>query len=291
MATPPRLCLMTVHAHPDDEVMGTGGTLLRYAEEGLSTVLVCCTGGEEGEIHDPDLDPEEAKPRLGEIRKGELIRATEVLKVGALEMLGYRDSGMAGTPENEHPACFHQADVQEAIARLVPLIRRYRPAVLVSYNAFGTYGHPDHIKAYRITRAAFDLAADPTFAPTPNLTPWQPAKLYETAIPREHIVRLRDLMRQQSDGQASEEMIARWDPDKLGTPEAEITTVLDARQYQPQRLAAIRCHRTQFSEDSFPLKPLPDGFPSDLFGYEHFVRVRSLVRAPEKEDDLFTGLR
>src|SRR5579859_7411343 len=144
---------MVVHAHPDDELFGTGGTFARYADEGDSTILVCATGGEEGEIHDPDLDPVEAKPRLGEIRKEELRCSAAVLRIGTVEYLGYRDSGMVGTPENANPASFHQADLTEATARLVRLVRRYRPQVLVSYNDFGGYGHPDHIKAYLITRA------------------------------------------------------------------------------------------------------------------------------------------
>src|SRR5437588_4298280 len=130
MTEKPRLCLMTVHAHPDDEVVSTGGTLARYAAEGIETVLVCATRGEEGEIHDPDLDPKEAQGRLAEIRTQELNCAKEALGIKVLEFLEYRDSGMAGTPPNEHTASFHQADVTEATRRLVRLIRRYRPDVV-----------------------------------------------------------------------------------------------------------------------------------------------------------------
>lgn len=291
MPNQPRLCLMTVHAHPDDEVISTGGTLLRYADEGLSTVLVCSTNGEEGENHDPDLDPVEAQPRLAEIRKGELQRAAQVLKIGAVELLGYRDSGMAGTPANEHPACFHQANLEEATARLVQLIRRYRPTVLVSYNANGFYGHPDHIKAHQITHAAFDRAADPSFAPVPNLTPWQPVKLYETAVSREGMRRWRDLERQQNPEAAATRNDDGFDPEKLGTPDDQITTRIDVRTRLDARREALRCHRTQIPADSFFFKPTPENFPDGLFGYEEYVLVRSLVKGPEKEDDLFAGLR
>ncbi|MGH2459089.1 MAG: PIG-L family deacetylase [Chloroflexota bacterium] len=290
MPKQPDLRLMAVHAHPDDEVISTGGTYLHYADEGLSTVLVCCTGGEEGENHDPDLDPVEAQPRLAEIRAGELRCASAKLRIGTVEMLGYRDSGMADTPANQNPACFHQAHLDEATARLVKLIRRHRPNVLVSYNAFGFYGHPDHIKAYQITRAAFDRAADPTFAPSPNLTPWQPLKLYETAISREGMRRWRDLMRQQNPEEAGNQNDGP-DPEKLGTPDEQITTRIDVRRFRDARLEALRCHRTQIPADSFFFKPLPEGVTEDLFGYEEYVLARSLVKGPPKEDDLFAGLR
>lgn len=291
MPNQPRLCLMAVHAHPDDEVISTGGTYLRYANEGLSTVLVCATGGEEGENHDPDLDPVEAQPRLAEIRAGELRCAAENLKIGAVEMLGYRDSGMAGTPANEHPASFHQADLDEATARLVRLIRRYRPSVLVSYNAFGSYGHPDHIKAHQITRAAFDRAADPAFAPSPNLTPWQPVKLYETALSRQTMLRWRDLERQRNPDAAANRNDDDFDPEKLGTPDEQITTRIDVRRFRDARVEALRCHRTQIPADSFFFKPIPEGMPEEMFGYEEYVLARSLVNSPAKEDDLFAGLR
>jgi len=267
-----------------------GGTFLRYAQEGLATLLVCATNGEEGEIHDPDLDPAEAQPRLGEIRLGELRCATRALKIGAVELLGYRDSGMAGTPANQNPDCFHQANLDEATARLVQLIRRHRPTVLVCYNAYGFYGHPDHIKAYEITRAAFERAADPSYAPLPNLTPWQPLKLYETAVSRESMLRWREIERQQHPEEAASQN-DDFDPEKLGTPDAEITTRLDVRQFQEERRDAFRCHRTQIPADSFVLKPPPDGVPDGFFGYDEYVRVRSLVQGPLKEDDLFAGTR
>lgn len=291
MSDRPRLCLMAVHAHPDDEVFGTGGTFVRYASEGVATVLVCATRGEEGEIHDPDLDPVEAAPRLAEIRTQELLRSAQALHIGAVEILGYRDSGMAGTPANEHPECFHKADLNEATARLVRLIRRYRPTVLITYNAFGFYGHPDHIKAHQVTHAAFGLASDPSFAPTPNLRPWQPLKLYETAVSREGMRRWREVERTLNPDAARDED-DRFDPEKLGTPDAEITTRIDVRAYQDARRNAMLCHRTQIPRDSFFLKPLPEELAAEGFwGFEEFVRVRSLVAAPEKENDLFAGIR
>ncbi len=187
------LTLMAVHAHPDDECFGTGGILPKYAAEGVRTVLVTATRGEEGEIHDPDLTEEEARPRLAEIRTEELRRAAAILNIGAQEFLGYRDSGMAGTPSNERADSFNKADLDEATGRLVRLIRRYRPQVLVTYNEDGGYGHPDHIQCHRVTMRAFDAAGDP--ARYPDAGPaWQPLKLYATAWSRERWREFRALL-------------------------------------------------------------------------------------------------
>lgn len=306
------LTLMIVHAHPDDEVIGSGGTFLHYANEGITTVLVCCTSGEEGEIVDPAFDQEEAKPRLGEIRQGELRSATEVLKISSLEFLGYRDSGMAGTPANENPECFHQANVVEATTRLVRLIRQYRPHVLASYNDFGTYGHPDHIKAYVITHEAFDRAADPSFDPSAELAPWQPLKLYDMAMIREQVDiwarnRREEVERTENGETAGDpDAKARADADKQdelergvaffetirdhSMPLAEVTTKIAIGAYWDLKRTALRFHRTQIPADSFFFKPNPD-IPTELRDFEHFNLVRSLVAVPPRETDLFAGLR
>src|SRR5215510_9151494 len=149
------LTLMAVHAHPDDEAIGTGGVLARYADEGLRTVLVTCTGGEVGEISDSTLATPET---LAEVRRKELERACAILGVGRLHLLGYRDSGMMGTPDNAHPASFYQAALEEATAGLVTLVRRERPHVLVTYDESGFSAHPDPIRAHHITAAAFEAS-------------------------------------------------------------------------------------------------------------------------------------
>src|SRR5215510_5539159 len=185
------LTLMAVHAHPDDEAISTGGVLARYADEGLRTVLVTCTGGEVGEISDSTLATIET---LAEVRRKELERACEILRVGRLQLLGYRDSGMMGTLDNAHPSSFYQASLEEATARLVTLVRRERPQVLVTYDERGFYGHPDHIRANQITVAAFDAAGDPARWPEAG-TPWKPAKLYYTAVARSALRTFSRLMR------------------------------------------------------------------------------------------------
>jgi LmbE family N-acetylglucosaminyl deacetylase len=178
--------LLLVHAHPDDESFSTGGLIARSVAEGRRVDLVTCTGGEEGEIHDPDLDADEARPRLREIRREELECSVRALGDGRLHLhlLGYRDSGMMGTPSNERADVFWRADLDEAAGKLVKIIREARPAVMVSYDENGNYGHPDHINAHRIATAAWDAAADPRRYPDLG-RPHAVAKLYETAFNRE----------------------------------------------------------------------------------------------------------
>ena len=177
------LTLMAVLAHPDDEVW-VGATLAKYANLGTRTVLVTATLGEEGEIRDPDLDPDEARQRLGEIREAELRRSADIFGISQLYTLGFRDSGMAGTEANQDPRNFHNADPQEATGRLVRIIRQERPQVIVTDNERGSYGHPDHLAANRTTLAAFDAAGDATQYPDSGTVPWQPQKLYYTAFAR-----------------------------------------------------------------------------------------------------------
>jgi LmbE family N-acetylglucosaminyl deacetylase len=166
-----RLTLMAVHAHPDDECIGTGGCLARYNDEGGRAVLVTATYGEEGEIVDPEMHAEEIRPKLGDVRIEELRCACKVLGIRENYFLGYRDSGMAGTPANQHPECFAQADLAEATGRMVRLIRDVRPHVVTCSNEYGGYGHPDHIQVNRVTVAAFHAAGNPTQYPELGLPP------------------------------------------------------------------------------------------------------------------------
>ena len=192
--------LLLVHAHPDDEAFGTGGLIARSVAEGRRVDLVTCTGGEEGEIHDPSSIDEEAKPRLREIRHAELQCALDALRgdgPGTLELhlLGYRDSGMMGTESNAHPDAFWNADLDEATGRLVAIVRRTRPAVMVSYDSNGNYGHPDHINAYRIADGAWEAAADPERYPEAG-PPHAVGKLYEIAFNRDRWMALMNDMKE-----------------------------------------------------------------------------------------------
>ena len=284
-----RLTLMAVHAHPDDECMSTGGVLARYAREGLRTVLVTATRGEEGEVVDPAMDPAEVKPKLGDVRTTELECACKHLAVEELHMLGYRDSGMVGWDTNHHPDCLAQADLQEATGRLVRLIRGIRPHVLTCYDEQGGYGHPDHIQVHRMTVAAFHAAGDARQYPAIGPAPWQPQKLYYTAYPHSYILTRYELMRAMGAEVPSDR--PDFDPNKVeGTPDGLVTTRVDTRDFIVHKMNALRCHRTQIAPDWWFTR-VPHEVLRDKFGLECFIRVASYVSVNGHEDDLFTGLR
>lgn len=211
-----RLTLMTVHAHPDDESIGTGGVMARSVAEGRRVVLVTCTDGAMGEIVIPERDTPEEHRRLAATRALELEAAMAELGVTEWENLGYRDSDMMGRVANLDPRSFWRADIDEAIGRLVWLVRRYRPHVITTYNEFGGYGHPDHILTHVVAVGAWERAGDPSCYPEQltaehggtapaeaegGLTPWTPLKLYEQVIPSS----VRDAMRERL-----REMGRRW---------------------------------------------------------------------------------
>src|SRR3984893_15921406 len=166
--------LLAVHAHPDDECIGTGGVLARYAAEGVRSILVTCTDGAVGEISDPALATPE---NLAQVRSHELDESVRILKVSRLVKLGYRDSGMAGTADNDNPASFNQANFDEAVERVVAVMRAEQPQVVVTYDERGGYGHPDHIRAHQVAVAAFEAAGDPDRFSSAGPT-WTPTKLY-----------------------------------------------------------------------------------------------------------------
>jgi mycothiol conjugate amidase Mca len=281
------LTLMVVHAHPDDEAIGTGGTFARYAEEGVRTVLVTCTLGEEGEIVVPELDTEENHQRLAEIRYEELQAAVEILHIQDLEILPYRDSGMIGRPSNEHPECFNKADPVEATGRLVKLVRHYRPHVLVTYNEQGGYGHPDHLMAHAITVAAYDAAGDPAQFPMAG-EPWTPLKLYYIGFRRSLYLRAWEAMRERGHPTPLDD--PKFDPQRF-VDDPRATTRIPIRPYLTQKIAALQAHRTQIRPD-WPYLAILDDLREELLADEHFVRINSRVAVPEGEEcDLFAGIR
>jgi mycothiol conjugate amidase Mca len=284
------LTLMVVHAHPDDEVIGTGGVFARYAEEGIRTVLVTATLGEEGEIVDPELNTPEVKERLAEVRREELARAVELLGIRHLELLGYRDSGMVGMESNSHPDCFNMADMDEAAGRLVRLIRLYRPQVLVTYNERGGYGHPDHIACHKATLIAWEAAGDPARYSEAG-APWTPLKLYQTAAPRGRWLRMFEIMRER--GVPSPLDREEFDIAQFTVPDEEVTAVVDVRDYMARKYEALRVHRTQIAADG-PFLNMPEEVQRELAGVETFTLIASRVALPERdgvEEDLFAGVR
>jgi len=281
----PGVHLLVVRPHPDDESSATGGLLARYAARGVRTAVVTCTRGEEGEIHDPDLDPLEAQPRLGDIREAELRAACQVLGVSELHLLGYRDSGMAGTPANQHPAAFCNADLDEAAGRLVKIIRSLQPQVVVTENVDGSYSHPDHIMGNRVTVRAFAAASDP--AAYPEAGPiWQPARLYAVASVRDRWDRIAAMM--EAEGLDTAFLSRRRRGGHGLTPE-ECTAAIDVSEYVEIQRSALDVHRTQIPRDSWWLT-LPTHIRAVAFGTAYFIRLYPEALPGERDDDLFAGL-
>lgn len=283
MSTPGGLLL--VHAHPDDECFSTGGVIARAIAEGRRVDLVVCTGGEEGEVHDPDLDPDEARPRMREIRAAELECSLAELGGGSdalhLHRLGYRDSGMKDSEANANPAAFWQADMDEATGRAVSVIRAAKPAVLVTYDANGNYGHPDHINAHRVAVAAFLAAADPSRYPDAGPA-WAVAKFYETAFDRERWSAVMQEMTQRgiklpwdqdTDDAADEPKTDVEEESGFGIATADITTFVDVAEYAAPKRAAMACHRTQRQDFGWFLD-LPDDLAERISSPESFVLTR-----------------
>lgn len=284
--------VLFVHAHPDDESMSTGGTIARLVAEGNRVDLVTCTDGAEGEIHDPTLDPEEARPRLAQIRAAELACSVAALGGGAIHhhLLGYRDSGMMGTEANGHPESFWQADIDEATRRLVEIVRAARPAAIVSYDENGNYGHPDHINAARIAREAYQASQG---------TDWAVSRFYEIAFHRDAWMGLMRTMKERGIALPwdFDEAVESPPPDELnptnaaalgqvgdaiegeeapaweesfGRTDDEITTRVDVSAHLEPKRRSMDCHKTQ-RQDLGWLLDLPPDLADPALSTEFFV--------------------
>jgi N-acetyl-1-D-myo-inositol-2-amino-2-deoxy-alpha-D-glucopyranoside deacetylase len=231
--------MLLVHAHPDDESIETGATMAKYAAEGAHVCLVTCTRGEEGEVIPDDLR-HLAGDALGEHRTGELSRACAALGVTDQRYLGgagrWRDSGMMGAPANNDPRCFWRADVDEATAELVRIVREVRPQVIVTYDDNGFYGHPDHIQAHRVARRAFDRSGDPSYG---EGEPWAPSRFYATAIPLSAL--------EAEVGRGPFRRVGSVREYGFGVPDEQVTTRIDVGAYLPAKVAAMRSHVTQIT--------------------------------------------
>jgi LmbE family N-acetylglucosaminyl deacetylase len=289
MSTGPPLTLMAAFAHPDDESFGIGGTLACYgADPDVRVVLVCATRGEAGQISDPSL----ATPdRLGAVREAELRCASQALGVDALHILGYRDSGMAGAPENLHPRALTMADFDEVVGKIVAHIRRERPDVVVTFDHMGGYGHPDHIAIHYHVKAAFTAAADPARYPEQieaGMEAYQARKLYYTAIPHRFFREVAGKM-QELGIELPERYLQRLNG-PLGLPDSACTTDIDVQDCWDTKQTAVQCHATQLNPDSiFAL--LPPEIMRELQSRECFQLARSYVGDDEESHDLFAGLR
>jgi N-acetyl-1-D-myo-inositol-2-amino-2-deoxy-alpha-D-glucopyranoside deacetylase len=278
--------LLLVHAHPDDEVIGTGATMAHYAADGVQITLVTCTLGEEGEIHVPELAQLAAAEadQLGGYRIVELERACAALGVTDHRFLGgaghYRDSGMMGLETNEHPRAFWQADIDEAAALLLKIIQEVRPQVMITYDDQGFYGHPDHIQAHRVAMRAAELAGDDG-----------PAKIYFTAMPRSVLEGGMAAFRGLEANPFAD--IEQVEDLPFGTPDEEIAARVDATDRYEQKVAAMRAHATQIPHNSW-LYAIAGDFGGEFMGIEYFTLAKGSPGAVSGrygwESDLFSGL-
>jgi len=276
-----------VRPHPDDESSATGGMLAHYAAIGVRTAVATCTGGEEGEIHDPDLDPVADFPRLGEIRKRELQAACDILGVSVIRMLGFRDSGMLGTPANEHPEAFCKADQVEAVGRLVRVIRELRPRVMVTEPVGGGYEHPDHVRCHSLSVDAFHAASDSTAYPEAGPA-WQVEKFY--ALGQIDDGRWEELIPEFKAAGMDVSWLERRKEEQEQRPGPEAATVaLDVRAYTEIQRQALFAHRTQIPLDGFWAR-MPEGLRRRAFATAYFLRLHPEVVPGEREYDLLDGL-
>ena len=284
--------LLIVHAHPDDETIGTGATMAKYVSEGASVTLVTCTLGEEGEVLVPELAhlAADQNDTLGKHRIGELSAAMALLGVTDFRFLGgpgkYRDSGMMGVESNKREDCSWNADLLEAATDLVEIIREVRPQVVVTYDDFGGYGHPDHIQAHRVTTYAIALAESQSFKPELGEV-WSVSKVYWSAFPKSRIVAGIEKLKEVGD----ESEFAMMDPDEIpfAVDDSVITTVIDGSEFTQAKFDALTAHKTQVTTDS-GFFALSNNLGLEIFAEEHFRLVRGELPETGQESDLFEGL-
>lgn len=270
-----------VHAHPDDETINNGATMAQLVEDGVSVTLVTCTRGEEGEVLVPDLAhlASHAQDDLGSHRVIELANAMKELGVTDHRFLGeYRDSGMMDTPPNNHPKCFWKADVEEAARKLAAIIDEIKPQVMVTYDEFGGYGHPDHIQTHRVAMRASEISN------------WKIQKIYWNIMPKSVVQKGMEAMKAQgSDFFGSENV----DDLPFVKDDSFVTTKIHAPNQVDKKMAAMKAHATQISLDG-PFFALSNNLGVQVFGDEYYTLVKGQKSAPfnseNLEMDLFAGV-
>jgi mycothiol S-conjugate amidase len=284
-------CLLQVHAHPDDESSKGAGTVAKYHAAGVRTVLVCATGGEEGDILNPAMDRDDVKADIGAVRQAELDRAAAIIGYDEVEMLGYRDSGMPDSEANKNPDAFANAPLDEAVDKLVAIIRRTHPQVVVTYDDDQQgYPHPDHIRVWEITQPAVDAAADPNHRP--DLGPaWQVSKVYFSSFSIKRALAIHEKFLELG---LESPLPATWF--ERPWKEDRVTTVIDLAGFEHIRLDALLAHATQIDPNS----PFWFGLPRDVSEAIHpFDEYTLAWTAPgvvaegtpeQPETDLFAGV-
>jgi len=277
------LALLGVFAHPDDEQM-MSGVYAEAASEGIKTGLICATRGELGEIASPDLATPE---NLGHVREHELRAASAVLGIKYLWFLDYRDSGMMGTAGNDDPECFYRVGEDEAIGKIVKIIREFKPAVIVTFDPTGGYGHPDHITINRLATAAYHAAGDPTRYPEAGEA-WQPARLFYAGFPRGQMAQFGKLL----DEMGIENFMGMEDRSKFGLDDATITNNVAVGDWVAVKEKSLMQHRTQHNPDNI-FNQMPKEWMDQFRSTEYYVLAAGtpLPAGEGAQNDLFAGLR
>lgn len=275
--------LLGCFAHPDDEILGPGGTLAHYAANETAVELICTTRGEAGEISDPALATPET---LAAVREQEMRCSAATLGVQHVTFLGWRDSGMDGSADNQHPNAYMNAPAEEVIPQIVAVIRRFCPQVVMTFEPWGGYGHPDHIAINQHTHAAVAAAADPDYRPDLGKA-WQIERLFYELLPVRHFETMKEVME-------NREMDVSWFENlqsrkENGWPDDKVNCIMDVGHTVDAKWAAFNCHRTQFGNDNL-FRRLPPEEMKMILKQEFFALIKP---EPDSEiwlADLFDGL-
>lgn len=273
-----------VHAHPDDETINNGATMAQMVQDGVEVTLVTCTRGEEGEVLVPELAhlASSAEDDLGSHREIELANAMKHLGVKDHRFLGkpgeFRDSGMMDSPQNQNPKCFWKADVELAAKKLAAIIDEVKPQVMVTYDEFGGYGHPDHIQTHRVAMRAAEIST------------WQIAKIYWNIMPKSVVQEGIDAMKEQGSDFFGAENV---DDLPFVKDDSYTSAVIHAPNQVEKKMAAMKAHATQITVDG-PFFALSNNLGVKVFADEYYTLVRGAKSGPFNTDnlelDLFAGI-
>lgn len=277
--------LLAIHAHPDDESSKGAATVAKYVSQGVRAVLVTVTGGEAGDVLNPEMDRPEVVENLAAVRAKELAAAAAIIGYDTVTMLGYRDSGMSGSEANARPDAFCQQPFNDVLEHLVRVVRSERPDVVLGYDAHEFYPHPDHIRVHELSMALVEAAADESRF-TGSGTPWQIAKLYAPVFTFEGVVAIHEAMLETLGDSPFSSRV-----DRMGTieyPDRKLARI-EVAGFIEQGRDALRAHRTQVDPDGFWFAA-PTSLVESVYPWENFEVLYSEIGWTPGEDDLFHGL-
>lgn len=277
--------LLALHAHPDDESSKAASTVAKYVSQGTRAVLVTATGGEAGEILNPEMDSPEVAANLAEVRAAELAEAARIIGFDDVVMLGYRDSGMPGSDANNHPGAFCSQPFDDVLERLVGVVRSQRPDVVLGYDAHEFYPHPDHLRVHRLSTALAQAAADESQFPDAG-DPWNIQKVYAPVFTIERITSLHNAMLESVGESPFEMWLERLEG--IEEPQRKLTQI-DVTGFVDLGRDALRAHRTQVDPDGFWFA-VPTDIVEAVYPWEDFELLYSSVGWSEGESDLFAGV-